>query len=772
LDIGSTKKLLPFSENNYFRPTINKQIMKNDRENSSLSRSKFLKLTGGLAAGIMFPGMMPYGKAEQFSVGHENPSSIIDPAHDVIRRTIGKRAKDITLEAIPAEQGRETYQIEARGGQLKISGSSTIALTYGFYRYLKKACQGMITWGGKHLDIPPRWPNYSTPKATTPYQFRYYFNVVTFGYSTVYWDWQRWQKELDWMALHGINMPLAMVGTEGIEARVWKKLGLTPSGIKNYFTGPAYLPWNRMGNIAGWDGPLPDDWLQGQIDLQHKILDRMRQLGMSPIAPAFGGFVPQEFRQMHSDVTARELKWGGFPKKYRAYILSPKSSYFKKIGKLFVQEWEKEFGKNKYFLSDSFNEMMPPVPEDDPQKKYAMMANYGKSIYQSIAAGDSDAVWVTQGWMFGQKHDFWDPKTVQSYLSEVPDDKMIILDMTNEFTKWRWHIPPIWRKQKGFYGKKWINSFIPNMGGNSPWTGDLSQYATAPVRALNSPYSKNLNGLGFAPEGIETNEVIYELLSDMAWQDTKIDLDKWMPQYCRARYGGYPEQMLVAWRQLRKSVYSRFSRHAQFAWQISNPRRNRKGAVAASVAPDAFFQSAVNNFLACSAQLKQSQLYRNDAIKLASIYLGIQADHYYKKALSAQKAGKKDQKKEAEDKVIRLLTSIDRLLVSHPESRLSQWVQKARSRGKTAAEKNYYEQDAKRILTVWGGRINDYAAKMWSGLIRDYYIPRVKMILSGDKDQLESWEQAWIEDSGLPDKIKPYSQPVDKAKQLVNKYSG
>ena len=48
----------------------------------------------------------------------------------------------------------------------------------------------------------------------------------------------------------------------------------------------------RMGNIRGWGGPLPDSWYTGQLALQHKILARMRALGMIPVLPAFAGHVP------------------------------------------------------------------------------------------------------------------------------------------------------------------------------------------------------------------------------------------------------------------------------------------------------------------------------------------------------------------------------------------------------------------------------------------------------------------------------------------------
>ena len=43
-------------------------------------------------------------------------------------------------------------------------------------------------------------------------KYRYYMNVCTFGYSYVWWDWTRWEKEIDWMAMNGINIPLAFVG--------------------------------------------------------------------------------------------------------------------------------------------------------------------------------------------------------------------------------------------------------------------------------------------------------------------------------------------------------------------------------------------------------------------------------------------------------------------------------------------------------------------------------------------------------------------------------
>ena len=36
----------------------------------------------------------------------------------------------------------------------------------------------------------------------------------------VWWDWERWEREIDWMAMNAINLPLAFNGQEEIWRRV------------------------------------------------------------------------------------------------------------------------------------------------------------------------------------------------------------------------------------------------------------------------------------------------------------------------------------------------------------------------------------------------------------------------------------------------------------------------------------------------------------------------------------------------------------------------
>lgn len=689
------------------------------------------------------------------------PNAVTEAARAVIERALERPADNIDLQLIAPADSLDRYAIHAADGRLRIEGSSASALCFAFNRYLKNACHSMITWSGKHLRIPDRWPDYEE-QGTSPYRLRYFINVCTFGYTTPYWDWERWERELDWMALHGVNLPLASVASEAIARRVWLKMGLSEEEIASFFTGPAHLPWHRMGNLNGYDGPLPESWHNDQLALQHRIIDRMHELGMEPVAPAFAGFVPPAFIAKHPDISYNQLEWGGFAPEYNACVLAPDSPWFEKLGALFIQEWEAEFGKARYFLSDSFNEMKLPVDPADTAAKHRLLADYGEAIHRSIKAGDPDAVWVTQGWTFGYQHDFWDRESLQALLSRVPDRDMIIVDLGNDYPKWVWHTEQTWKVHDGFYGKQWIYSYVPNFGGKVLPTGDLAMYASGSVEALNSEAGRNLVGFGSAPEGLENNEVVYELLGDMGWSRSAIDLDSWIRQYCTARYGRCDEKMTQAWQLLRRSVYASLFSYPRFTWQTVDPDKRRPNGHA--INDD--FGNAVRLFLDTDPACDASPLYRNDAIEFAALWIAEIADRHYARACDARDAGDRTTAGKELSACIELLRKADRLLASHPDYRLEEWVGYAEKAAPTDSLRHHYAANARRIISTWGGFQEDYAARFWSGMIRDYYIPRLEIRFSDHPERLADWEEQWVL-TPQTTAAQPYDDPLKSARELV-----
>ncbi|BAX79303.1 alpha-N-acetylglucosaminidase [Labilibaculum antarcticum] len=694
---------------------------------------------------------------------------------DVLSRSIGEEnLTNFELQLEPDDKTPDWFNLQKKENKIIVKGNSQIALCRGVYDYLKNECNSIISWSGSKISIPEHLPEVDRT-VESPYQFRYYFNVVTHGYTTPYWDWNRWEKEIDWMAVHGINMPLIGGAHEAILARVFQKLGLSKSEMNQYFSGPAYFPWNRMGNLNGWDGPLPKSYFQKQITLTHQMLTRMETLGMSPIVHAFAGFVPKGLKRLYPNEEIRELAWGGgLPLKNNGFILSPTSPLFKEIGTLYIQEWEKEFGKGEYYLADSFNEMDAPLSKDST-KALKELAGYGASVYQSIKEANPDATWVMQGWTFPYHKDengklFWTPERLGALVQEVPDDKLLILDLANEYNHVFWKIDPSWKMYNGFFGKKWIYSFIPNMGGKIPLNGKLDVYASIPFDALNYENKKNLVGFGFAPEGIENNEIIYELLSDVAWKKKKFSLDNWIENYCKQRYGAYPSNMKKAYDLLNKSAYGSFTDHPMHRYQFRPYKKPEGVENHATVHISEEFREAVGAFICCSNELKDSNLYTFDAIEIVVQYLGLEVDQRLMKFLESG-----EQKYSSElDEIMKTLLVIDKLLATHPNYKLENWLNFSRKWGDTSQEKNYYESDAKRIVTTWGGDpVNDYSGRVWSGLIRDYYVPRWQEYYKDNSDRrkqnMREWEENWITTPGLS-KIKAYDDPLKVAAKMYFKF--
>lgn len=690
----------------------------------------------------------------------------ISEARGVIERRFGAGAlQNVTFEALPTSP-TDVYEYQSAGGKLTVRGSSPVALASGYYQFIRHTGLGIASWSGNRLDLSKPWPDTALTRVESPYAYRYYFNVVTMGYTTPYWTWDRWQQEIDWMALHGINMPLALNATEAIGTRVWKKMGLTDAEIGEFYTAPGHLPWQRMGNMAKLDGPLSETWHNDQIALQHQILDRERALGMHPIVLGFAGFVPPALPRVREGVKLQRLPWGGFHGDYLNNILSPDAPCFSEIGKLTIEEWEKEFGKNEMWLCDSFNEM--PLPKSDDRN--TMLTRYGKVIYDAIKSADPDAVWVMQGWMFGYDSRTWTHDALQALMKEVPDDKMIILDEAIDYNHSMWGGKFHWDRFDGFFNKRWVAGYIPNMGGKSMYTGKIDFYAKGGSIAWESPNHGRLSGFGIVPEGIENNEVLYELIADLNWSAKPADLDQWIPTYCQSRYGACPDSIKQAWKLMRETVYSRLHDHPRFNWQLNPGTRNATMKIELK-----FIEAAA--LYAQASELKDNPLYRADLAEITALAAGMRVNELFRMAMEAQDVGDAETRKAMAAEGLELLGRIDKVLASHPNLKLQNWIDHARANGHTPEEKDHYEANAKLLIALWGhnGEINDYSARVWSGLIGTYYIPRWQKFFANmdtdTKENIRDFEKAWTDTPSKLDNT-PSADPVAAASelaQLINK---
>ena len=100
--------------------------------------------------------------------------------------------------------------------------------------------------------------------------------------------------------------------------------------------------------------------------------------------------------------------------------------------------------------------------------------------------------------------DWQDQSRVEAFLSGVPNNSMIILDLACD-------LQAKWETTHSFYGKPFIWCLLHNMGGARGIYGNLTGIANQPVDARNAPGS-SMVGIGMTAEAIEHNPVVYDLM--------------------------------------------------------------------------------------------------------------------------------------------------------------------------------------------------------------------------------------------------------------------
>ena len=316
----------------------------------------------------------------------------------LIERIAPGHGQDFIIETIAASAGENIFEVEARDGKIVLRGDSPLSQAVAFNWYLKHDAFVDVSWyADDAVNVPAKLPLPAEKiRETTRIKDRFFLNYCTFGYTMPFWRWRDWERCIDWMALNGINLPLAQTGNEYIWQKVWRDYGLSDEEIRAFFTGPAYLPWHRMVNIDRWDGPLPQSFIDGQRDLQKQILARERELGMKPVLCAFAGHVPEALKtkQPAMKIEAIPPGWGGFSSNYGCWFLNPLDPKFKEIQVKFLREQQKEYGTSHYYGTDPFNEITPPSWEP------SYLASVSRAIYDGMAQVDPDAIWLQMAWTF------------------------------------------------------------------------------------------------------------------------------------------------------------------------------------------------------------------------------------------------------------------------------------------------------------------------------------------------------------------------------------
>ncbi|KAJ8681692.1 hypothetical protein QAD02_017484 [Eretmocerus hayati] len=661
----------------------------------------------------------------QETLGHLRPRASADvqtkAAQNLIARLLANDSSFFEIDVDPdiIQAGRDVFQLKKiETNKIQIRGSSGVAVAWGLYYYLKTYCNCHISWEGSQIKLPSILPDVDE-EVTANDRFRYYQNVCTAGYSSTWWAWTEWEKNIDWMALNGINLALAFHAQEAIWRKVFINMNLDSREIDQHFGGPAFLPWARMGNMRTWGGPLSESWHERTIKLQHLILKRMRELGIIPVLPAFAGHVPRDFLRVFPDARVKKVKtWNDFEDEYCCpYALDPSDSLFKTVGREFLNAYIGEFGTDHIYNCDSFNENEPH--SGDPQ----YLRDTGKAIFSAMTNADPNAIWLMQGWLFVHSKDFWTDDRVKAFITSVPIGKMIVLDLQSEQF-------PQYERFHSYFGQPFIWCMLHNFGGTLGMFGSSGIINERVIQARNLQNSTMI-GTGLTPEGINQNYVIYEFMNEMGYRKKPADLNHWFADYANRRYESADDSVKKAWQILGNTVYN-YSEllNIRGHYVITNrPKLNIKPWYWYDLRS---FLVVWENLVKTNKETTKNILFEHDLVDISRQALQTTADFIYKDIQESFKEKNISKLRVASASLLELFDDLDEVLGSSPDFLLGRWLESAKkAAGEDDRDRQNFEFNARNQVTLWGpnGEIVDYANKQWSGVVRDYFKPRWALFL-------------------------------------------
>ena len=396
----------------------------------------------------------------------------------------GRFSFEIKEPETPGEKTWFELAPHATDGAALIRGTSGVELGAGMGHYLRHVANVSFSWpgtggtsfGGAARELPRLSASSSEARRfVRSAKWLNTWNVCTFSYSFVWWSFERWQQEIDLMALFGVNLPLAYVGQEAVVRALYAKApyNLTDADLSAFFSGPAWLTWQRSQGLRGWGGPLPTSWIDDHEVLQRKILTAMRSIGMTPVLPAFGGWVPTALMRLYPHANISRVgkpplcATGTLGDQYGCpAMVDAADPLFQQLGRGWMQQLNETYGTEDHmFGADGFfstihapwatlgteeSRAAAPFSQDAVSaQSFELLMNqppewwaaHAKGAYQAMAVSDPQAVWVYQTYPW---HQFiYYHKAVpgggdalnltrslsKAWTSAVPKGKLLLLDL-------------------------------------------------------------------------------------------------------------------------------------------------------------------------------------------------------------------------------------------------------------------------------------------------------------------------------------------------------
>ncbi|MGW1010429.1 alpha-N-acetylglucosaminidase [Streptomyces termitum] len=636
----------------------------------------------------------------------------VEAARAAVARLLPRHADQFELVLVPRTSAGDRFTLSGSAGRIRVVGTTPAVLLRGVHWYLSYTAGVDLGSPGDSVSaLPARLPAPAgavTRSASVPHRFA--LNDTDDGYSGAYRDWDAYERQIDLLALHGVNEVFVQMGAEAAYLAAFQEFGYTADELRKWIPGPAHQPWWLMQNMSSFGGPVTDQLVARRAELGRRIVDRLRELGMTPVLPGYFGTVPPGFTERNPEGrVVPQGRWIGFA---RPDWLDPRGPVFARVAESFYRHQARLLGTTSMYKMDLLHE--GGKPGDVPVGEAAAR------VLGALDAARPGATWVLLGWQRNPKAEL---------LAGVDTSRLLVVDgLSDRYDGLD--------REAAWPGTPYAFGTIPNFGGHTTIGGNTSVW-TERFEAWRTKPGSALRGIAFLPEATSADPVTFSLFSELAWRDRPVDHAAWFASYAARRYGTPDPHAARAWEWLRRGPYTT----ASDGWSESQDslftaRPSLTVTTAASWGPKAMrydattVERALDELLAVAPGARATDAYRFDLVDTARQALTNRSRVLLPRIRAAYEAGDLAAFRALAAEWRGSMKLLDELLASDRRFLLGPWLEHARSWGRSDAERATLEFDARSLLTTWGHRagseagLHDYANREWSGLVSDFYAPR------------------------------------------------
>ncbi len=448
---------------------------------------------------------------------------------ELINRLAPKVKDNFTYEIVEKLTEQDFYGYKEKNGKIHLFGTDKVCIAKAFGKYLENCLGKKITpCNAEKLDITEAPLPEEEFSAYIPQKLRVFGDYTFYSNEAWKWDFSDWEYFLDMLAINGINMALNLVGNEGVCFYTLIKMDFPQDFALEFISGPAFYAWQMSNRFYNYVPNKSFDHIERSLEMGKKVVERMKELGITPVLSTFSGLVPDITTKLFNakEVTIED-KWAAFPKTYKFKL---DSVNFRRFFLKYLEIQEEYIGHSDYYMCNQ----LCASSIGTKKKDIAYLENAGRELDRAADFFNENAtlVFSSEGYR-------------NELVSQIKRCNTLVFDIDSTMHK----------VTKGFDGHEFVLGNSQHNNSHNSMQGDIEEVAANPYLECKENY-KNLTGAGLFPENLRQNPMFFSLSFDILTEDKKIDLNAWYKKYETARYGKTDDDSDTRISLYRKTCYS------------------------------------------------------------------------------------------------------------------------------------------------------------------------------------------------------------------------